>query len=256
VWNEMKGFYDEERNRWDTETYSDLYNRVYTAVKEVRPDALLGGPYVVFDTWSSVESASHPSALSGDWGVVDQRALDAVDEWLDLAVGADFIAIDASSGTRDRGLITSDFAATEALGVITRWVRSRTDLPVWWAEIYATCGDPSATSSNPRRAAVMAQALVTVAQAGASGALLWQPQASVDVRTAALFTDTEDPGGGRPLPLADLLSALHEQLREDPRRVVTRWYPSHSMWTLYTPDWVVWWSPEKGLQGPFAREDL
>src|SRR4051812_22526294 len=53
VWNEMKGFYDSERNRWDTASYTDLYNHVYQAVKQVRPDALVGGPYVVFDTWSS-----------------------------------------------------------------------------------------------------------------------------------------------------------------------------------------------------------
>ncbi len=44
VWNELKGFYDSENNEWDAAGYTDLYNRVYTAVKEVRPDALIGGP--------------------------------------------------------------------------------------------------------------------------------------------------------------------------------------------------------------------
>jgi len=253
VWNELKGFYDEERNRWDAVGYTEMYNHIYRAVKEVRPDALVGGPHVVVDSWSSAESASHPSAVTGPWGVLDQRALDVVEYWLANAVGADFIAVDGSTGTRDSGLTTTDFAATEKLGAVTRWVRSRTDLPVWWVEMYATT-ERQSPSSDPRRAAVMAQALVTVAQAGASGALLWQPEASEDVRTAALFTDTTSSDGGRPLPLVSLLEAISAQLQEDPRNVVTYWSPSRSQWTLLTPDWSVGWSAETGLQGPYPAD--
>ncbi len=33
VWNEFKGFFDEENNRWDAEAYTELYNQVYEAVK-------------------------------------------------------------------------------------------------------------------------------------------------------------------------------------------------------------------------------
>ncbi|WP_166533475.1 hypothetical protein [Blastococcus xanthinilyticus] len=250
VWNEFKGFYDEERNNWDVAAYTDLYNEVYRAVKEVRPDALVGGPYVVFDIWSSREEASHPSAVEGRWGVLDQRALDVVEYWLAHAEGADFVAVDASSGTRDDGLLTTDFEATEALGEVTRWVRSRTDLPVWWAELYATV-DGERPSSDARRAAVMAQALVTVAQAGASGALLWQPEASEEVRTAALFTPTAEAAGGRPLPLVALLEVIGEELRRDPRRVETRWHPSGPMWTVRTPEWSAVWTPDGGVRGPF-----
>ena len=256
VWNELKGFYDEDRNDWDAAAYTDLYNQVYRAVKEVRPDALVGGPYVVFDIWSAADEASHPSAVSGDWGVLDQRALDVVDHWLAHAVGADFLVVDASSGSRDRGLTTTDFDAVEALGAITRWVRERTDLPVWWAEIYATVGAQDVPSTDPRRAAVMAHALVTVARAGASGALLWQPETSSDVRTAALFTGTTESGGGRPLPLATVLDVIGEQLRRDPRRVETRWYPSRPMWTVRTPEWALVWTPEGGLQGPYPAAAL
>ena len=49
VWNELKGFYDEDKNRWDYEGYTQFYNEVYQAVKAVRPDVQVGGPYAVID---------------------------------------------------------------------------------------------------------------------------------------------------------------------------------------------------------------
>jgi hypothetical protein len=249
VWNELKGFYDEATNNWDTVGYTQLYNKIYKAVKKARPDALLGGPYVVFDSWSSRDS-SNPSRVSGPWGVLDQRPLDALDYWLKHAVGADFIAVDASTGTRDRGLTTTDFEATEKLAVVTRWIRSRSDLPVWWVELYPTSDDESAPPGDPRRAAVMMDALVRVAQAGASVALLWQPQATADLQSVAIFTDTSRPGGGQELPLARMLRAVGERLRQSPRLVVTRWDPGASLWTLVTPDVSFSWSPDTGLSGP------
>jgi hypothetical protein len=250
VWNELKGFYDRSRNNWDAAAYTDLYNRVYSAVKTVRPDALVGGPYVVFDSWASPSAGGYPSSLSGSWGVLDQRPLDVVDYWLQHAAGADFVAVDAGTDTRDGGLTTSDFDATAKLGVVTEWVRSRTDLPLWWMEIGAECSDPSASSDDPRRAAVMMNALVTVARAGASAALLWGPQAGPDRDEVALFSETAGHDGGRALPLADLLGLVSEQLREDPRRVATSWSPTREMWTLTTPGWSLVWSPETGIQGP------
>jgi hypothetical protein len=117
-------------------------------------------------------------------------------------------------------------------------------------------GAQDVPSTDPRRAAVMAHALVTVARAGASGALLWQPETSSDVRTAALFTRTTQSGGGRPLPLATVLDVIGEQLRRDPRRVETRWYPSRPMWTVRTPEWALVWTPEGGLQGPYPAAAL
>lgn len=253
VWNELKGFYDSATNDWDVAAYTDLYNRIYTAVKEVRPDAQVGGPYVVFDSWSSASATNRPSGVSGPWGVLDQRPLDVIDYWLQHAVGADFIAVDGGTATRDRGLTTTDFEATAKLAAATRWVRARSDLPIWWAEIYADTDNPAASPADPRRAAVMAQALLAVAQAGASVALLWQPQASADFPSAALFSDTSSPDGGRPLPLVALLNSIGGQLREDPRRVVSSWNPSSSLWTLTTPDWVVTWSPRGGLAEPVAN---
>jgi hypothetical protein len=246
VWNELKGFYDAKRGTWDVAAYTDLYNQVYRAVKRVRPDAQIGGPYVVFDSWSSVTAASHPSKVRGPWGVLDQRALDVVDYWLKHAVGADFVAVDGGAWTRDRGAVTTDFATVAKLGAVTRWVRSRTHLPIWWAEIYAESGD-AASSADPRSAAVMANALVTVAKAGASVALLWQPEASSDVRSPALFSSTSSQGGGRPLPLVGLLKALEGPLGEDPAAVKTSWDPARSRWSVATHERTFTWSPDQGL---------
>jgi hypothetical protein len=250
VWNELKGFYDDAANAWDAAAYTDLYNRVYSAVKKVRPDALVGGPYVVFDSWSTASAIATPSTVSGPWGVLDQRPLDAIEYWLRHNVGADFIAVDAGTATRDAGLTTTDFQATAKLAAATEWLRARTQLPIWWAELYAETEDEEAPGSDPRRAAVMADALVTVARAGSSTALLWQPEESSDLKTAALFSATSSATGGQPLPMVELLTLLEDQLRKDPRRVSTSWDAGAQRWTLTTPEWVVTWTAKAGLLQP------
>ncbi|HWU06310.1 MAG TPA: xylan 1,4-beta-xylosidase [Streptomyces sp.] len=248
VWNELKGFYDSGSNHWDAAAYTDLYNRVYTAIKQVRPDALVGGPYVIVDSWASEWAGGHRSTLKGPWGTVDQRSLDVLRYWLDHAVGADFVALDGGTHTHDRGLITTDFVATAKLSTVTEWVRARTDLPIWWVELGAETGDESAPAADPRRAAVMVHALVTVAHAGASGALLWRPREDPDRTSVALFSDTSSPSGGKPLPLSTLLAMVGRQLQEDPRQVLSTWYPSASLWTLVTPGGSAMWSPDTGLR--------
>lgn len=46
VWNELKGFWNTPQNRWDIEGYTELYNKVYDALKAVDKDIKVGGPYV------------------------------------------------------------------------------------------------------------------------------------------------------------------------------------------------------------------
>ena len=45
VWNEFKGFWKDHSKPADFKGYTALYNKVYTAVKAARPDAMVGGPY-------------------------------------------------------------------------------------------------------------------------------------------------------------------------------------------------------------------
>lgn len=197
VWNELKGFWSTGKNRWDYEGYTRLYNLVYAAVKKVRPDALVGGPYAPLELY---RSAPVPSAITGPWGTVDRRALDAVDYWLAHNVGADFVAVDGWSITRDAGYLTDPVTAAGVFEAVTAWLRARTDLPIWWSELYAA----DAAWSFDVQAKATAAALDGVGRAGGQVVLLWEPQAIGPCR-GCLWTD---PALGPVVvtPLADVVA--------------------------------------------------
>jgi hypothetical protein len=200
VWNELKGFWDEGKGRWNYEGYTELYNQVYTAVKQVRPDVQVGGPYVVLISLEpGTQDAS--TAVTGPWGAADQRTLDVVDYWLQNNVGADFLAVDASTGIRNNEGLPSPVDGARKYADLARWLQSRTDLPIWWAEYYPQVpeGEDDAGTS-PANAAVNLAAIAAMAESGTAGALLWGPQAH-DLGSAALWTDATQDDGGEPLPL-------------------------------------------------------
>jgi hypothetical protein len=217
VWNELKGFFSIERNAWDIEAYTRLYNKVYLAVKKANPRARVGGPYLVMISW-----AEDRSSISGPWGGVEQRIVDSLDYWTRHKVGADFVVVDGSNATRDERLPGGDAAATQKFADITRQLNRRTGLPVWWAEIYPEVDDPALPADAPRRAAVALLALARMVEAGAERVLLWQPQADDGFDSVALWTDTRRPDGGRLLPLADAFAWL-ARAAEAGRPVTSRW---------------------------------
>jgi hypothetical protein len=199
VWNEFKGFWDDGKGRWDYEGYTELYNQVYRAVKDVRPDVLVGGPYVVLiGLVPGTQDAS--TTVTGPWGAADQRTLDVVDYWLQNNVGADFLAVDTASNTRD-GPGPDPLAGAQKFADMARWLQQRSDLPIWWAEYYPEVpeGEDDAGTS-PANAAVNLAAIAAMAESGTAGALLWGPQAH-DLGSAALWTDATQDDGGEPLPL-------------------------------------------------------
>jgi hypothetical protein len=215
VWNELKGLWDDAHNRWDYEAYTRLYNTVYDALKAADPGVAVGGPYVVVDTWASAEAGGYPSTLTGACGTVDERSLDVLDYWLWHKHGADFVVVDAGVITRDAGPLSSTRVSSAVFGAITRWLRQRTDLPIWWSEFHM---GKAGNDGQQWLVASAVAALLYMADEGASVALYWQPQRSADeahgIRSPALWTSTDAPGGGRPLALAGALARMQQILAE------------------------------------------
>ncbi|MBB5120237.1 xylan 1,4-beta-xylosidase [Streptomyces eurocidicus] len=219
VWNELKGFYDEGRRRWDYEGYTELYNLVHAELKRQSPGNLVGGPYVVADhDPPAVDREDRSPELRGPWGELDQRSADVVHYWNAHKSGADFVVVDGSSYTREgHRAIPDEFAATEKFADVTRWLRSVTGLPVWWAEWYV---EPPARDDRPggrdgwseqHRIAVHAVAMMRLAASGAAAALYWNPQRTGDDCPGCLWRSTHLPDGGRELPMARLLGRFaHE----------------------------------------------
>jgi hypothetical protein len=196
VWNEFKGFFDERRNRWDAESYTALYNKVYTALKSVNRHIKVGGPYIPMNGYSP-EWQGPPSAVRGPWGSVDQRVLTAVDYWTKHKKSADFIVVDGSTVSEDRGLRPDEFTALEKFSAITRWLRGRADgLPVWWAEWYVA---PEHTTWSDRRwDAVHTAAMMEFARSGVATALYWNPQRGTPGKCPGCLWSPGDGGAVTP----------------------------------------------------------
>ncbi|MFC4008129.1 xylan 1,4-beta-xylosidase [Nonomuraea purpurea] len=171
VWNEFKGFWDPATNRWDAEGYTEMYNKVYRALKNVNKDIQVGGPYIAIET----SMGGGPSEVSGPWGKVDQRTLEAIKYWVQHNEGADFIVVDGASMTTDKGNVPDDFAAQQKFSALTAWLRKESgDAPVWWAEWY---NEPENSGwSEEKRTAVQAVTMMEFARSGVATALYWNPQ--------------------------------------------------------------------------------
>ncbi|NED81436.1 xylan 1,4-beta-xylosidase, partial [Streptomyces sp. SID11233] len=66
--------------RWDYEGYTALYNKVWTALKQVDKDLLVGGPYLVMDSVAP-GAAGGSAAVAGPWGALDARVVAAFRYW-------------------------------------------------------------------------------------------------------------------------------------------------------------------------------
>ena len=121
VWNEFKGYWNAEENRWDFEAYTKFYNKVFAGVKEVREDILVGGGYVAirergFD-WDQLYNGVK----------VDSRDMDAMFYWMENAVGFDAVCIDGDFSPESYPKLTEYLKSLEA----------SKGKPIWWSEFYA-----------------------------------------------------------------------------------------------------------------------
>lgn len=205
VWNEFKGFYDPETQRPDVKSYTELYNKVYTALKEVNPDIQVGGPYIPINSHTD----GPEQRVRGPWGAVDPRSLDAVEYWLEHKKGADFIVVDGASVTEEHAQIPDEFGALGKFGAVTRWLREKSgNLPVWWAEWYIAPEDSDWDEAH--RLAVQAVSMMEFATSGAATALYWSPQRKTGDCPGCLWK----PGEATSLPTYDLVAGF------------VRWFPA------------------------------
>ena len=192
VWNEMKGFVNPVTGT-DSADYTAMYNDVYRAVKSVRPDALVGGPYVSVRSLAGPPSPPAPSP-SGPWGHVVPDSLAAISYWLTHNVGADFIAVDGRAYTNDAGLTTDPLTSTGKYAAVDRWLASQTSLPIVWMESHLL-PDPT-VATVAQQAALRVAALLQMASSGASIGMQWNP---VDQPTwdEGVWSSPWLPAGGR-----------------------------------------------------------
>jgi hypothetical protein len=215
VWNEFKGLWLSSSKQWDYVTYTDFYNLIYDAVKEVRPDALIGGPYVVVSAWRPsrvpVRSGVRAGALE-----VNGRPLDAIRYWLKNKSGADFIALDAANkerGSKPSSSVggVSAYDRCEIFPAAVKWMRGLDEedypgarkLPIVWSEWYSYPDAPQDAI------ATVSACLIKTIRSGASAVLIWGPEGlgSGDQSfPLALWTGTTK-GGGKP---SELLRVMRE----------------------------------------------
>jgi len=177
IWNEYKGYWDKAADNWDFVRFTDFYNRVYDALRAVRPDAQIGGPYYPFD-----------GPKPKDWAVIDY--------WFQHKHGADFVCFDGWVAgyppTRARSEEARKMTLTDYFGRIAREFRARTRLPIWISEFYG------GWSSNAEfTAANHASCYLHALRSGVAVALLWDAELE---KWNYLFTSTKTPEGGQPSP--------------------------------------------------------
>ena len=217
VWNEMKGFWNNSKNRWDYEGYTSMYNAVYAAIKNVRPDAKIGGPYPSFGP-----SQYNPSSVKGSYGTIDQRTLDVMTYWFKNKKGADFISLDGGPQTDfEKGTVATDgFTSGAMFADLAKWIRSLNNstypgaqtLPIRWVEFYPGIGG----ATGQKAVAISVDNAISAGLAGVSSVYLWEPEGDASGNSQytgkAVWTDTSKSGGGQSTSLYSALKVMHDTL--------------------------------------------
>ncbi len=208
VWNEMKGF------AFPYTEYTPFYNKVYDALKGVDPSIQVGGFYLTL-----TGNSGNPDAPLGQW------ELDLFDSWLKNAHGADFVSLD---GALSHFVTPYDgpapqpaqlLAITYRYEAMTRQIRARTSLPLWWSEDYLDPneGRKATYASDAFQAAGLASNLYHELLGGASVSLRWGPlgnQYFGDIggnpNIESLLSPVAKADGGQPYPNYAVYLAFHQ----------------------------------------------
>ena len=217
VWNELKGYYNPSTNNSDFTTsagdptganakhgYTFMYNKVYDLLKLVatekgiNPSTInVGGPYPVMMSENST-TMSDPSSLSGAWGVMDQRSLNALSYWLNNKNGGEFICFDGGNVHKTNPNLVNSFEMCEKFKAANNWVRQQTNgktIPIWWSENYMHLNElPNTEEANNALGAYTSIKMIT---SDASVALLWGND-TINHCMPPLWSNTTLIGGGLP----------------------------------------------------------
>ncbi|MGH8794962.1 MAG: GH39 family glycosyl hydrolase [Stackebrandtia sp.] len=205
VWNEFKGFWNGDR--LDHVAFTKFYNEVYTAVKEVRPDAKIGGPYISLGLYYGADGPPVGSDLKGEWGEADGRDVEAIRYWIDNNVGADFFTLDAWTLDGDGNALDVD-QMRQMFSDVTKWVTEESGLPVWWSEFYAPLsGEEPGDNVDPTTPEAVTAALEGMRDGGAAAALWWSPECTESPHPC-YFTSTEGADGGQRNEFTDVAESF------------------------------------------------
>jgi hypothetical protein len=221
VWNEAKGFTNKIEHHPDYEAYTELYNKVYAALKSISPDIKVGGPYFIFRHTILPVQGQRLSRISGPYGIVSEDDLDGFTYWNKHKLGADFVTVDGNVSAslppyrheEARSVPEDLFGAEKFFADVDAWLRTQTDLPIWWAEWYAAPYIPTVPPtllSDDEQNALLATSVIEM-MPSASTALRWAPESTPGRNNGAqqsLWTDTRTPDGGKPLPFAHTMEGF------------------------------------------------
>jgi hypothetical protein len=204
VWNEMKGYWSSSLNNWDYIRYTTLYNAVYEAVKAERPDAKVGGPYLVIQGDGAVELGK---SGRDTFSPIGSRDWDVIDYWLENKKGADFFCFDYGLiDYHDTNTYTNSekMKLTKNFGRILAQLGEKTDLPIFISEFYGGSDEIDRQFTAANHASCYYHAILN----NASLALVWNPQeGEID---NFLFTQTERSDGGQPSAHYSVVKAIND----------------------------------------------
>lgn len=201
VWNEMKGFVYEDRDRqFDNhiqfyyEEYTEFYNKIYNAMKAHDPELKIGGFYPVLGGMGIPRGDDYYSMHP-----IVPHDREAMMYWLRNKAGADFICVDrgmTSWWSPNKHTYTADEVIDSAVEFenIMHQIHDVCDLPIWWAEYYFA----GEKDTDYCMATAATQLIHMVRGRGETKALLWNPMDSEHLNTA-LFTANTEADGCRPL---------------------------------------------------------
>ena len=223
VWSEVRDFYNTKAKSYDAVAYTNMYNLVYKAIKAVRPDALIGGPYASLASSTTEYPGSDNSTLHGSWGWVNPSMQNVLSYWLKNNVGADFVTVDGGTeiATANGGMgdssITDPLTSSQKYAVVDSWIKTQSNLPIWWMESHI---QPKSGWTDQQAAAARIATLALMSASGASVGMQWQPQEQTTWADQGLWTSTEIIGGGQPTTLGKLLPSALNIIRQ-PTTLIT-----------------------------------